>query len=194
MKGTVSPELPPIADNPEQALINIASSGSSPMSTATKDELGNSHPTPPQTHLWILSRIAHILQPVDPNDLREYKATAKAQGLNGVHKPFWEALPGYKTHLCLSPDILHGGHHFWQDHVLQWVVNLIGFPELDRCLKLIQPCVGLQHFSKGVGHLTQWTSQEDCSLQQVLLAILHRNSKINEQSMHSLHAIQDFLY
>src|SRR5260370_14805992 len=74
-----------IADNPEQALINIASSGSSPMSTVTKDELGNSHPTPPQTHLWILSRIAHILRCVDPNNLREYKAAAQAQGLNGVH-------------------------------------------------------------------------------------------------------------
>ena len=113
------------------------------MLTATKDKLGNSHSTPPWTHLWILSRIAHILRRVDPNNLREYKAAAKAQGLNGVHKPFWEALPGYKTHLCLSPDILHGGHHFWRDHVLQWVVNLIGFPELDRHLKLIQPCVGL---------------------------------------------------
>lgn len=183
-----------IADNPEQALINVASSGSSPMSTATKAELGNSHPTPPRTRTWILSRIAHILRRVDPDDLKEYKAAAKARGLNGVHKPFWEDIPGYETHLCLAPDILHGGHRFLRDHILQWIVNMIGFPELDRRLKLIQPCVGLRYFSKGIGHLTQWTGREDRELQRVLLAVLHWNSKIDKQSMRSLRAIQDFLY
>src|SRR5258708_8506124 len=35
-----------IADNPEQALINIPSSLSSPMFPATKDKLGHSHSTP----------------------------------------------------------------------------------------------------------------------------------------------------
>jgi hypothetical protein len=183
-----------IADNPEQALINVASYGSAPMSTATKAELGNSRPSPPRTREWIISRIRHILRCVDPNNFTEYKDAARARGLNGVHKPFWEDLPGYETHLCISPDILHGGHRFWRDHILQWVVNLIGFPELDRCLKLVQPSVGLRHFSKGIGHLTQWTGREDRELQRVLVAVLHWNSKIDTRTMQSLRAIQDFLY
>ena len=183
-----------IGDNPEQALINIANSGSSPMFTASRDELGDSLPAPPRTRDWILSRLRHISRQADPNDLASYKKIAKKYGLNGVDKPFWEDLPGYEPNICICPDLLHGGHRFWRDHILQWVINLVGFAELDRRLQLIQPCVGLRHFNKGIGYLTQWTGREDRELQRVVLAVLHWSPKIDRQSMRSLRAIQDFLY
>jgi Plavaka transposase len=183
-----------LADHPEQRLVNVTLSGWSPTTTADHDHLGDAEASPPRTREWILSRIQRILRSTDPNDLKKYKNLSKDMGLNGVHKPFWEELPGYEPSVCVPPDILHGIHRFWRDHILVWVINLIGFDELDRRLKLLQPVVNVRHFSNGIQCLTQWTGREDRELQRVLLAALNGSSAINEKAMRCLRAIHDFIY
>jgi hypothetical protein len=94
---------------------------------------------------------------VDPSDVVAYETAAKEQGLSAVHEPFWEQLPGYQPELCISPDILHGLLKLWRDHVLKWAQKLVGHKELDRRLRVLQPVIGIRHFSKGLKNLSQWT-------------------------------------
>lgn len=183
-----------LADYQEQCTINVTNSRSSVTTTATYAELGNSEPNPPCTRKWILSRIRTITERVDPLNLPRYQAEARAISFGGVHEPFWADLPGYDPSLVLSPDLLHGVHGFWRSQVLVWIINLIGYDELDRRLKLLQPIVGIRHFSKGISHLSQWTGREDRELQRVILAVVDGHARLNGKAMECLCAIHDFIY
>jgi hypothetical protein len=112
-----------------------------------------------------LSGIAEICEVIDPNNVSAYLAAAKARGLNGVHKPFWRNLPGYQPEIAICPDILHGVHRFWRDHVLVWTRRLIGDAELDRRLRVLQPVRGYKTYTKGIKNISQWTGREDRELQ-----------------------------
>ncbi|KIM29355.1 hypothetical protein M408DRAFT_306317, partial [Serendipita vermifera MAFF 305830] len=183
-----------IADYPEQCLINVVSQKTSPVTLARYHNLGDATPSPPRTREWILSQIHELERSVDPSDFARYKRASLELGLNGVHQPFWETLPGYDPSLCVGPDLLHGVHRFWRDHILNWVVNLVGFPEIDRRLKLLQPVVNMRHFSKGISHLTQWTGREDRELQRYLLAVINGIPGIDRKTMKSLRAFHNFAY
>jgi hypothetical protein len=183
-----------LADLPEQNLINLNGMNHNPSMLAGYECLGDGRKHPPRTSKWILSTVQKICQAVDPNDIPAYIKVAAEYGMNGVHKPFWEDLPGYETELCLSPDILHGLHRFWRDHILNWVLELVASDEVDRRLRALQPVVGMRHFSKGIDSLTQWTGREDRELQRVLLATVAGSPKICPVTMSCLRAFHDFLY
>jgi Plavaka transposase len=183
-----------IADYPEQRLVNVVAGNNSPVTTAMRDNLDSPKRKPFRTRAWILDRIRRACQAVDPQNITEYLEVAKALGLNGVTKPFWEKLPGYQPELCIGPDLLHGFHRFWRDHVLKWIIALLGKAEIDSRLRVIQPVVGLRHFDKGISHLSQWSGREDRELQRVLLAAIDGHAKIDSNVMRALRAIQDFGY
>jgi hypothetical protein len=146
-----------LADYPEQTLINVAVPNASPTTLALSHDLGRSQVLPYQSGRGTLQKIKEITQKVDPADILNYEDAAKLQGLNGVNQPFWRDIQSYNPGLCVAPDILHGLHRFWHDHILQWVINLIGAKELDRQVKAIQPIIGFRHFKEGISHLSQWT-------------------------------------
>ena len=183
-----------LADYPEQIMINVTPSLSSPVTTAGFEGLGDSTPHPRRTKEWILSRIRILLDCVDPDDVVAYMDAAKKLGLSAVDQPFWQDLPGYRPDLVICPDILHGLFRMWRDHVLKWVQHLIGKPELDRRLKVLQPLIGMRHFQHGITHLSQWTGREDRELQRVLLAVIAGAPRINKPVMRCLRAFHDFLY
>jgi hypothetical protein len=56
----------------------------------------------------------------------EYLKLAKTYGLNGVDKPFWRKLPSVDICQILSPDLLHGYHKMFFDHVHKWNLNALG--------------------------------------------------------------------
>jgi hypothetical protein len=183
-----------LADYPEQLLINVAAHNNSPTTIATGQNLGSSHPLPPRSKEGILDTIACLCAKFNPADVIQYQDAAKLRGLSGVHLPFWRDLPGYRPDLCLAPDILHGLHRFWRDHVLQWVINIVGQEELDKRVKMIQPVIGFRHFKDGISHLSQWTGREDRELQRILLAAVSGAPGISGNTLRALIGIQEFIY
>ncbi|PVF91792.1 hypothetical protein CPB86DRAFT_718777 [Serendipita vermifera] len=183
-----------LADYPEQLLINAAAANNSPTTTAGFHELGDKHPHPPRTRDWILNAIAEVAAAVDSSDIDAYQKAAKLKGLNGVDLPFWREMPGYRPELVICPDILHGLHRFWRDHILKWVIHLVTEKEFDARVKAVEPIVGMRHFRNGVSHLSQWTGKEDRELQRILLAVVAGAPGINAKAMRCLRAFHDFLY
>jgi len=183
-----------LADYPEQVLINVAGGKNSPITTAGYYDLDNPRPSPPRTKKWILGAIAEICEVVDPNNVSAYLAAAKDRGLNGVDKPFWRKLPGYQPEIAICPDILHGVHRFWRDHILVWTRHLIGDAELDRRLRVLQPVRGYKSYTKGIKNIVQWTGREDRELQRSLVAVVAGSPSIDAIVMQNLRAFHDFLY
>jgi len=141
-----------------------------------------------------MTRLARASKIANPQDLQSYVSAARDLGLNGVDTPFWKDLPDYEPNLCIAPDIEHGLLRFCRDHVLEWVKNLVGASELDARFKVLQPIVGMRHFSGGISHLSCLTIQEDKDIQSVLLATISGATNINMAVMKSLRAIHDFAY
>jgi hypothetical protein len=158
-----------LADLPEQQLINVAASNQHPTTTASGKYYGSNEPHPPCRKEWIEGHIAEVSGTVDPSDVDTYYKAAKLKGLNGVDKPFWKDMLHYHPKLCVSPDILHGLHCFWHDHILQWALHLVGQKEFDVHVKAIKPIIGMRHFKNGISHLSQWSGQEDRELQRIFI-------------------------
>lgn len=85
----------------------------------------------------------------------EFLEAGKEHGLNGVHKPFWRRLPGFDICTALSPDMLHGVHKMFFDHIQRWNVNGLGSDEFDTRLKAQIPVPGERMFPQGVAKLQQ---------------------------------------
>jgi hypothetical protein len=183
-----------LADYPEQLLINVAAGYNSPTTTASFHDLGDACAHPPRTREWILDGIKRAKAEADPENIDAYKKVAKLWGLNGVHKPFWRDMPDYQPELCVAPDILHGLHRFWRDHILQWVIFLVGKDELDKRVKAIQPIIGTRHFKSGISHLSQWTGKEDRELQRILFAVIVGAPKLSPMALRCLRQFHEFLY
>ena len=120
-----------IADYPEQTLVAAAGSNNSPVMTAGFYQLGDPQPSPPHTSKWIKAQIDHALRKADPENVPAYHKAAKRLQLNDVHKPYWLRLPRYQPELCIGPDILHGLICFGWDHILKWIIRLVGKDELS---------------------------------------------------------------
>lgn len=183
-----------LADYPEQIMINCAAGNTCPTTLAGYDDLGSSNVAEPRTTEWILQRIGEAMRDTEPENIQKYQETAHEYMLNGVHKPFWENLPGYRADLCVSPDILHGVLIFWRDHIFRWIKRLVGVHEIDNRLKVLQPVVGFRHFKKGISHLSQWTGREDRELQRVMVAIIAGSTEVSDRAMRCIRAFHDFLY
>ena len=183
-----------LADYPEQLLINIAGGRNSPVTTASSWNLGDSDPSPPRTYDWIMERLLYLRREFDTVDIPAYSKAAAEYGLNGVDKPFWEDLPGYQPELCIAPDILHGLHRLWRDHILKWAQHLVGNDELNSRLAALQPVVGYRRYPNGISKMKQWTGRDDRELQRVLVAVISGAAKLTPRALTSFRAFHDFCY
>jgi Plavaka transposase len=183
-----------LADYQEQVLLNCVAYGTCPVTLAGGGSLGSVDPSPPRTTRWILDQIRHVLNNVDPGDIKNYQAAARERMLNGVHAPFWEDLPGYQAHLCVAPDLFHGVIRFARDHMLKWTRRLVGISEFDERLKDLQTNRGFRNFKKGIDHLAQMTGREDRELQRVTVALIAGAPKVSPKAMRCIRAFHDFLY
>jgi Plavaka transposase len=183
-----------LGDLPEQFMLHLSTQNRSPSFIVDPTELGSGSLHPPRTKRWILQQLEEVANVADPENVAAYIAAAREWGLSGVARPFWANLPGYRPEICAAPDILHGLHRFWRDHILKWTIELIGQDELDRRVRVIQPIVGFRTFNNGVHHLKQWAGREDRELQRILVAVVAGSPSIPAQAMVSLRAFHDFLY
>jgi hypothetical protein len=183
-----------LADYPEQCMLAIASKYQSPITTAGYRDLDSDTPSPPRTREWILGKIRAICDRVDPHDVVKYVKAATAEGLLGIHEPFWEDFPHFQTEHVMCPDILHGLLKFWHDHILTWTINLVGKEELNLRLRLVTPVTGFKSFPHGIQGVTQWTGREDRELQRIILPVIAHASNMTTGVMTCLRAFHDFLF
>src|SRR6202042_3235588 len=160
-----------IGDLPEQRVISCVLGNQSPISEASLNQFGDSNPHPRRTRELTLSRIAQACMAADPTAIPQFLKECDPLGLNGVHQPFWRSWGNACPSKFLTPDALHQWHKFSFDHILKWVINIMGGDELDRRMAALQPRVGERHWANGISKLKQCTGREHRDFQKLIVAV-----------------------
>lgn len=185
-----------IADLPEQRMQACVINNQSPVSLAKLNQFGDKEPHPHRTRAFTLDLINQACSATDPAMIPQFIKTCKALGLNGVHQPFWKDWGLADPSQFLTPDALHQLHKFFFDHVLKWVINIMGGEELDCRLKSLQPRVGVRHWSSGVSKLKQCTGREHRELEKIIVVAAaggvdqHPNQKV----LSAIRSCVDFIF
>ncbi|EGO03900.1 hypothetical protein SERLA73DRAFT_33519, partial [Serpula lacrymans var. lacrymans S7.3] len=181
-----------ITNLPEQLLISCMSVKHSPISTSNSRHFGNPTPQPICSQELTLNTIEKVCSLVNANKINLFHKKCKTMHLNGVTEPFWRDWGMADPSIFLTPDALHNWHKFYYDHVLKWVINIIGGPELDLRLSALQPRVGVHHWSQGISQIKQCTGREHCELKKVLIAV--SAGAVSNDALCALRAITDFIF
>ena len=132
-----------ICDLPEQRMQACILSNQSPVMLTTLEQFGDKYPKPPRTRTHTLALITQACTKMDPAIIPQFAKMCQALGLNGVHQPFWCNWSDTCPSQFLTPNALHQLHKFFFNHVLKWVINIMGGDELDRCVSSLQPHIGV---------------------------------------------------
>jgi hypothetical protein len=89
-----------------------------------------------------------------------------------VDKPFWSSLPQVDIFKMLCPDILHGFHKMFYDHIYQFNLTGMGDDEYDARIKSQVHFAGDRAFPHGVSHISQMTGMEHRALERTHLCIM----------------------
>lgn len=181
-----------IADLPEQRMIVCVTQNQSPTSLATQEEFGDGVQRPPRTREYILARILEALTRCPPSDVAGYTRVAALLGLSGVHQPFWRLWGSADPPKFLTPDALHAWHKFFFDHVLRWVINIMGGDELDRRMASLQRCVGVRHWKNGVSKLKQCTGREHRDLEKILVPLIA--GAVPHPVLRAIRSLNEFIF
>ena len=120
-----------ITDLPEQHLIAGVLGNQSPISEATLSSFGSSNLSPHQTCDLTLERICQACRTAKPSIIPQFIKVCEPLGLIGVHQPFWLDWGLADPSQFLTPNALHQWYKFSFDHILKWVINMMGGEELD---------------------------------------------------------------
>lgn len=119
-----------------------------------------------------LNKIATLLcESPDPWNWPHFLKACERHDLNGVHELFWRDWGSADPSVFLTPDALHQWHKFFYDHPLKWITNIMTGAELDFRLSVLQPRVGMKHWSGGVSRLKQCTGREHRDLETQIVAV-----------------------
>ena len=135
-------------------------SNQSPVTLAMLEQFGDKYPKPPCTHTYTLALIAQACTKTDPTIIPQFAKTCQALGLNGIHQPFWRNWGDTCPSQFLTPNALHQLHKFFFNHVLKWVINIMGGDELNQHVSSLQPHIGVQHWKNRISKLNQCTGRE----------------------------------
>ncbi|KEP47678.1 hypothetical protein V565_147660, partial [Rhizoctonia solani 123E] len=177
-RGVIYKLIAYIADFEEQTRLTGIGSKSCPHCMATAKVLGDADDKTPRTSASILQAIDDVNKilsnkyPGDCYDAMDFLKECKAFGLNGVDKPFWRLIPDADICEILSPDLLHGFHKFFYDHIFEWNTLTLGENEMDVRMRSQIPLTGDRSFHNGVSHLSQTTMKEHRDLQRVHMAVM----------------------
>jgi hypothetical protein len=105
-------------------------------------------------------------------DWLEFLKAGKNYDLCGVDKPFWRSLPNFDICQVLSPDLLHGAHKMFFDHIHKWNLTRLGAHEYDTRLKVQVPMTGQRKWPNGVSKLKQLSGKDHQALERVHLALV----------------------
>ncbi|KAF9521246.1 hypothetical protein CPB83DRAFT_778982, partial [Crepidotus variabilis] len=164
----------------EQLDILGVSAKCSVFSLAQSQDFGGSSPKPPLRIGDLLVRLDGVRQQIDPwSNIETFINKCKDIGLSGVDKPFYEAwmasLPPESSFMV--PDTLHGIHKMVYDHILQWMLSLVGKKEFDYRLSILQPMVGIRSWPQGISTLKQLTGRDHRAISRLIVAVAEENTR-----------------
>ncbi|KAG8723018.1 hypothetical protein FRC09_005099 [Ceratobasidium sp. 395] len=189
-----------VADLEEQWMLAGLGAQTCPHCICNPTQLGDATCAPPRTRESILDRIKKIKEDYKAAykrspSIEEYMNLSSEQHLNGVDKPFWESLPGLDICEVLCPDLLHGFHKLFYDHIYRFNLTGMGKPEYDARVRSQVHFSGDRAFLQGVSHISQMTGIEHRMLErQHLCIVANAPGKINEEVTRATRAGMDCIY
>ncbi|KAG6855732.1 hypothetical protein H0H87_011534 [Tephrocybe sp. NHM501043] len=198
---------------PEQHMISCVTASAPPIFLAKATEFDDSTQHPCCTRTSTLQLIKSLYAVHHSwAQLDSFICASKKIDLLGVHQPYWcdwgvavganPALVGPFTSdpnwgaanpsLFLTPDALHAWHKFFFDHVIKWIVNIIGAKELDYCLSIQQCHIGTQSWPNGISKLKQLTGQEHQELEKIIIAAA--GDALPDTTMEPIQSLLDFIF
>ncbi|KAG9122943.1 hypothetical protein FRC07_000441 [Ceratobasidium sp. 392] len=165
------------ADLQEQCDAACITRNTCPHCTSGKKDLGECGCKPARSLKQIMDLINltlaefHFVHRRYPTPL-EFADAGKKHGLNGVQKPFWRKLPNFDIATVLSPDLLHGVHKLFFDHIHKWNVNGLGAEEFDTRLRAQPEVPGERSFPQGVSQLKQLAGTDYRALERVHVPVV----------------------
>jgi hypothetical protein len=182
-----------IVDTPEAAMLSGVGGKTSPVTVASYKQFGDPYRHEPRTASTTFSQLCAIASVVNPdNDIKAYLKAAKPFRLNGVHKLFWLDWPFAEPSLFLTPEPLHHWNKEFYDHDLKWCIRMLGGQEIDFRFSVMQPHIGLRHFSEGVSRLKQVTGREHRNIQRYIIAIIA--GAASRDFITAIRSLMDFRY
>jgi hypothetical protein len=183
-----------IADLPEQALNTCLAPNQCANCMAGTKQLGDSKPCQCRTGASILASIAQVKQANPGASAYKFLLEAKKVSLNGVKEPWWQDFKHLDICKIICPDILHGLHKAFKDHIANWNTNLLGKLELDARFQRLPKFPGFWHFSAGISRISQWTGKEHRDLQRNFLVAIAGHPKVPQDALKATRAELDFIY
>ncbi|KAG8707269.1 hypothetical protein FRC09_001928 [Ceratobasidium sp. 395] len=183
-----------VADLKEQHVIAGISQVSCPHCNCDGTNIGRAECSPPRTQDEVINRIETIKEVYRasynrPMPLEEFLNESSKHHLNGVDRPFWEHLPNLDIFKALSPDLLHGFHKFFFDHIHKWDLAGVGRDKYNARVKSQVHFSGDRAFPKGILHISQMTGIEHCTLARTHLPIVANSP--NNITRHSIAATRE---
>ncbi|KIL60009.1 hypothetical protein M378DRAFT_14460 [Amanita muscaria Koide BX008] len=90
----------------------------------------------------------------------EYIRACKDAGIKPVYHPFWEPLPYIDIFQAITPDILHQLHQGLFKHLVAWLLQAYGAPEIDARVRRLIPNNHIHIFPNGISRLFRVTGKE----------------------------------
>ncbi|KAG9093161.1 hypothetical protein FS749_014954, partial [Ceratobasidium sp. UAMH 11750] len=174
-----------IADWPEQNLQACTSEGSCPVCTAKHGERGQCAEAELRDREETLDALRGYFAYQDVGELRELN-------LKPVW-PWWGDLPDVNLATCFTLDLLHQVYQgVFKTHLVHWLKYLVGGDVLDARFAAMPQAAGMNHFSKGISGVQQWTGNESKEmLSQILPIVL---GDLNPEERQLVRSIVDFMY
>ena len=195
LRNCFTPLVSYIADLPEQQLIACVSRNASPVTLAELPQFGDpTGPAAPRTHEHTLSLILDLCKETDPWDIIRFQKAAKALKLLGVHLPFFRNWKFSDPSFFLTGEVLHTGHKFFFDHVLNWCKTLAGPYILDTRFSNLHRRVSFRHFSSGVSQQLQMTGRDHRDIERMIVPILGDIDGVTDEFIYAIRAIVEFIY
>ncbi|KAG8705804.1 hypothetical protein FRC09_002747 [Ceratobasidium sp. 395] len=189
-----------VADLEEQWMLAGLGGQTCPHCKCDPTHLGDAECAPPRTRQGILDLLKKIKEDYKTKwsrspSLEEYSNLATEHHLNGVDKPFWENIPGLDIGKVLCPDLLHGFHKLFFDHIYRFNLTGMGKPEYDARVQSQVHFSGDRAFLRGVSHISQMSGVEHRMLErQHLCIVADAPGKINEEVTRATRAAMDCIY
>ncbi|KAF9486934.1 hypothetical protein BDN71DRAFT_1485414 [Pleurotus eryngii] len=185
-----------IGDYPEQILVTGTKSGC-PTCPAKPNELGMYARNDPSSWLKDLDAILKAIDSFDSNP-GGFLQACKEVGLKPIVDPFWKDLPYAHIYRFITPDILHQLLQGVLKHVISWITEACGAPEIDARCRRMPPNHNVRLFLKGITTLSRVTGQEHDQMCRILLGLVIDlplpGGVSNTRLIWAVRAILDFLY
>ena len=94
--------------------------------------------------------------------------------------------------IFLTHNALHGLHNFFWDHMVRWALNIMKDDEFNHRLKVLQPRIGIQHWTHGVSKLKQVTGREHRELEKVFIAVIAGG--VSDDTLQAMRALLEFIF